>query len=237
MAHKIAILAIKNSIDQDKYVLIMINRKYINHYGYLYNNMHQLLIHGYEDKNFIYADHDNVGKYRVDLRCSFNEFKEGYKKRYYIDYEPDFGSSIFLFKPNKEGIYPLDLERIKREILEYIHSAAITNNNFKSGIQVYDDLIVHYENTINDYNVKGLCTLYDQKKAMYSRINEFINRGYMPIEYASNYYEVLNMSLLLLNCLIKMSIKREYAEKKIIEYLRLIKEKEYTILGEIINYL
>ena len=102
--------------------------------------MHQLLIHGFDLNGFTFADNDRDGKYRTELFCSYSEFGKAFSHPVYLDYEPDFNVGIFLFKPNQEAIYPTNMKKIKREMNEYIMSTGIMDNNFLTGIRVYDGL-------------------------------------------------------------------------------------------------
>lgn len=234
---------VQKCLNEDKYVLFMVNRKYIKHYGIDTDNLHQILIHGYDNNmlEFYYADSVNNGKFMSQLKCSYQELEEAFKKSYFYSLEPDFGTSVFVFKIENSKPYPINIIRIKRMIYAYKESSSETDNGKPSGISVYKALIEYYENSLKngekiDTDIRGLHTLYDHKKAMIFRLMTIKDMYDIDIEWISEYKIIEDISKSIIHMMLKYIMVGDVnLIKRIIDKLNEVYLRELVVLEKIVR--
>lgn len=233
----------RDCINKNMYLLLMVNRKYIDSYGYQNDNLHQILVHGYDDEQEIiyYADNRRDGKYDSMLTCKYSELLNGFKNADYFLEEPDFGTSIFTFYIEKTKEYPVNMKRVVRMINAYYQSVSETDNGRPSGINVYLDLIKYYKKGISldieiATDIRGVHTLWDHKKAMIARLEYLKDIVEVSEEWIETYKKIEKKSGEIVRLLLKYSVvKRERIIYNIIDLLEVIYTLESSVLKEILQ--
>ena len=165
-----------DNINNERFVLLMVDRYYLN-IGYTQSSEHQLLIHGYnlEQEIFYYADNSFNGKFKAHLQCSFSNLRKAFEVASIYKNEPDFSNSIFTFNVNHNASYDINIPKIICQLRQYIDETRLFfNSAYMNGIGVYRYLIECFENnSLDDYDIRGLCVIKDHKSAMVFRIQYF----------------------------------------------------------------
>lgn len=225
------------------YLLLMVNRKYIDSYGFKNNNLHQILVHGYDDEQEIiyFADNRRDGKYDSMLTCKYSELLNGFNNTYYFSEEPDFGTSIFTFYIEQTKEYQINMKRIVRMLEAYYGCSSETDNGRPSGIKVYKDLIRYYkkysysESEINT-DIRGVHTLWDHKKAMVARLEYLKDVVEVSEEWIEAYTKIEKKSATVVRLLLKYNVvKKESIIYNIIDLLEEIYTLESGVLKEILQ--
>ena len=236
---------IEQSISQKKFVLLMADRKYIKKYDYSSVNLHQLLIHGYDDdkKIFHYSDHDKSGRFINDLECSYKELCDGFCGAFRDKNEPDFAVSVFTFKVNENQEYHVNLIRIRRMILNYMNCISYSDDFRSSGIGVYRALIDYYTNALNDSSyinpdIRGLFVLLDHHEAMLFRLKKIDGLVNINPDWIKGYVETVKKSRITVNLLVKYRMTSERnIINRVVSLLEEIYLMEKNILSEMIQFL
>lgn len=231
---------VESNINDNWYVLIMVDRFYIESYIYKYKkSYHQIMIYGYDsDRELIYfCDNDTDGKYTTNLCCTYSELRKAFMEFDFFDQEPDFENSVFLLQGRNNDEYKLNIPKIKRDLIKYLHSEKNTNwtrFNLIYGIDIYKELIENltkYE--IQD--IKGLYVIYDHKKVMMLRLETLLKDKYVTYEMVKEYKKIVDMSRKILLCYLKFFVSSEKGIlNKCVEYLQQMRELEIIILEQIV---
>ncbi len=230
-------------LNKNMYILFMVNRKYIKKYEFKRDDLHQILVHGYDDENSLifFSDNNKNGKFESIITCTYEELSESFEKAYYYADEPDFGTSVFTFLIEQTKPYPVNMIRVMRMIKDYLNGTSQTDNGRPSGINVYLDLAHYYENMLQQHerintDVRGLCTLHDHKKAMVMRLELLRDILQIPESIIEDYKELERKSEQIINIMLRYKVLKEDARiYQIIDLLRQIYSKEYAILSDIVT--
>lgn len=226
------------NINNERFVLLMVDRYYLD-IGYTRTNEHQLLIHGYnlEEEFFYYADNSFHGKFKTHLQCSFSNLREAFGAASIYKNEPDFSNSIFTFNINYNASYNINIPKIICQLRQYIDETRVFfNNSYLNGIGVYRHLIECFENnSLDNYDIRGLCVIRDHKSAMVYRIQYFE-------KYLKHHFESLDLFLvlkrkcdLMVLLYVKYGIKKDTSIMvKIIKMLSDIEQEEKRAIEKLI---
>lgn len=231
----------KEFIEQGNFILLMVDRFFISEYGFKNSNNHEILIHGYDDKSekFMFCDNNKNGKFEMNLSCTYSELQSAYMEFKYFKDEPDFNTSIFLFRPREDDSYSVDIQKIKKSLSQYLTPDIDPTLNEIHGIKIYEALIGYFSDALLtdklNLDPRGLCVLYDHKKAMLYRLIEL--KKYIKIcdNYIKAYENIVQKSNVLLNLFLKYSVKGEKCIlEKCISYLKEIYTEEYSLLKKLL---
>jgi len=234
---------VKKSIDNEFFVLLMVDRYFIASYGFNSINYHEILIYGYdnESQKLFFCDNNKNGKFMLDLTCSYNELENAYMKFDYLDNEPDFSTSIFLFRPKEDNNYKIKISYIKKSLIDYLtFKNEDPLENDKHGIEIYL-LLINFLNNIKETNIlfkdiRGISVLLDHKKVMLLRLNELKNYFDFKEDYVEQYKSILEKSKIVLNLYIKYSISdSQDTLNKSIKYLSEIYYQEKYLLEKLLH--
>ena len=77
----------------------------------------------------------------------------------------------------------------------------------------------------DNIDLRGVCTLYDQKKAMLYRLKEFEKQKYIPSYLVEDYQKIVQLSQQSINLVIKRNITRnDFNIVKLIELMQKIRD-------------
>ena len=237
---------VKECINQKKYVLLMVNRLFIKTYGFNEDNLHQILIHGYNEElgQFYYADNGRNGKFENKFICTFEELENSFINSYPFENEPDFSTSVFTFFIRKLQEYPVNILRIKRMMSSYLNCTSLAEDYYKfSGIKVYQALIDYYEtclrqNTDINVDVRGLCTLRDHHNAMRFRLEHLRKQIDVKSEWIKAFEVTTEKSDLAINIMVKYRIdKRKEHINRLVDVLKDVYRIEIRVIPDIIETL
>lgn len=253
---------IKKLINLEQYVVIDVNTYYVSTYKkhFRHEYSHPLFIYGYDDntQNFLVMDNFNVGKFAFEI-VNFNELRRGYQS-----IEKEFlsntklvihGKGIISFKISKqawqteqEELFKINTIKIKNDIKEYLlidhYAESYRSSDYYSyGIECYDELLkfVSYAlETHENIDHRAFSAFRDHKILMLERIKFLKENKYLQdtknIEELSQYL-VDNMKQLVF-LIIKYNLtKKEHILNKISDKLKDCKNKEYTMLMDLISLL
>lgn len=241
--NKNVIKFIIDQINLNYCILLKIDRFFLNNKQ---KGNHQIMVYGYDDesKTIFYCDNGLTGKYRTNLKCSFAELNLAYSNFNDL-YDTDFNASVFLLKPKENKKYSININYIKTSIEEYLYIRTDYINKDKKwdyGIKIYEQFIEYFYSIINNelekkHDIRGLCVLYDHKKAMKYRLNYFTkNKLVANKKIAAEYDEIENQILQARNLLLKFYFNYDLRLiKKIIEKLKIIREKEFELLTAFVS--
>lgn len=233
---------VKKSIDYGNFVLLMVDRMFISEYGFKHSNYHEILIHGYDDgiKKFIFCDNDKNGKFKTNLICTYSELENSYMAFKYFKDEPDFNTSVFLFRPREDNSYSINIQKIKKNITQYLKPEMYDTSDEVRGNKIHEELIEYFHKSILtgkiELDVRGISALYDHKKAMLFRLNELKDFVQISNDYIEQYSEIVEKCRIILNLFLKYTIvKDNHILIKCINYLKEIHSDEINVLGEFIT--
>ncbi len=236
---------IKRNINLGKYILLMVDRQYLEIYHYATGpKNHEILIYGYDDsKQLLYfCDNYSDGKYRTDLSCSYISLVNAYKNCIVHSNNLNFYKTLYLLTINEDTEYSLNLLQIKEQLDEYLNPKYLTNVacDYYSGIdvskQVKEYLVAIQKGMLPlSKDVRTFHVLYDHKKAMQFRIHALIKNTMFQNKY-NEWSEVVEKAKIV-ECLFLKYIITHNIEiiKKMQEYLDLIIKLEYNILTKFMH--
>ncbi|MBU3198544.1 hypothetical protein LL037_18950 [Clostridium estertheticum] len=255
-----------DSIDLGYYAYFNIDRFYISEYdsSHKEHRVHDIFVFGYNLKNktFNIADNFRDNKYYY-ANASFDEIMESYLNvddnwlfgveliKFRKKGEYKFDISIvkdflvdFLESKNTKERYRLPSEQVA--ISEGMKNAYINNSNlhaggWKFGRDIYNVLreyIGLIDNKNNDVDLRSFHVLKEHKVVMLGRLKYLYDNQYISnIERIySNYEDVKEWTIILLNLMIKYSIcGNENILERATKLLYDIEMVEYNVLSEVLN--
>ncbi len=260
-----------NKINSGYYITIFLDEFYISSKE-VYNAkhyVHQSLIYGYnsEEKTFFSI---GLNKFNVltKLKLKFEEFNEAFiNARFYYKYSALWSEhiAIQLFKLKEFYQYPeFHLEIFNKKLKDYIYSRGSIKNvhnynkgeKFIYGFKIYNKLklyLKYLKKNINKIDYRAFHILYEQKNAIYGRLQYIANKYQLDYEFLSLIQEFSNIvksfNALRLNIL-KQCVKKwnTYFEmyklsmndnflNRTITFIEQNTIKEKIILKKIYNYL
>lgn len=235
---------IRNNIDNNKYIEIYLNEKYINNtlFYQKYDFVHENLCYGYdEDNKLIFLVNMRDGKPNL-IEVYIDDFLKGF----FYNNNNNFVNT-FLYNTD-EAYYRFNKKYMILNLRQYLRGANISENfgfcsnveNKTYGIDIYD-LLATEEGILKLLDDKRISFLiYEHKKIMCDRIQflyerkEFGNDDYL--KFYSVFQDNLNNSELLLMLVLKNSIKSiNDINSKINNLIKKIKNNEIQYINELIT--
>lgn len=231
-------------ISNDRYIMLWLDEYYIENRKAFANTHfnHQNLIYGYDDDHIyllgIYMGKSSISKVKKnEFIKSYNVCENANNIIYLFDYQPD--SYKFEF----------NLNQLKSSIYDYlngnIQNVGFYNipefQNYSFGINIYDKFT--NERGINIFidDVRIAYLIYEHKICMRERIKFLIKRNIIKFEECTEIIadidEMCHKSNILINIIIKNSIKKSHIKEKVINYLNDIKNIEIKCYSLLYNKL
>lgn len=245
---------IKLHIDDNYYFYGFVDEYYIkdrNAYN-KYHFTHDILVYGYDDKNFYTKCYNKIGNY-ASLELSFIDFYEAFihndfsKDKYY------WTDDVYFIKKNVQTKYSLNINLISKSLNEYIYSENSAEkftrycdpiNNMLFGMSIYDGLKEYFELLVaekekGDIRIPNL--LLEHKNCMKLRIDYiadyFCDKNKYDF-YSKQYVEIAKKILLCQNLMIKYSYKKDNnIIRRISNLFNEIREQEYETLCSFVEIL
>lgn len=191
-----------NVLSKNYYVTTTINEKYINAYGQQKNDLHNILIYGYdiEKKIFNIADFFSSRRYQFK-QCTFEEFNQAIKK--VKDFKEDLTTTTWediktttYFKIDESYHPDFHLDLFIAQIKDYLGNTNICKNVFvetnnwnieearyrKFGNLHFDNLKKYIGRCCEKNivpNVMPIHIIYEHKLSISQRINFLLDNGYI----------------------------------------------------------
>jgi len=251
-----------NYIDEGYYIYINVDELYISQRGaYGRNhNTHANLVFGYDlsKKTFNILGFAFDHKFR-ESEVSFSDFEKAVRN-YGISLQnknmEDFNVMNFAMplKYNSYAKYDFDMEVVKKQIYDYLHSRNTTEFSpiFKNhlqfesanafGLDIYQHFKRYLELMLDDAREQdfvSLHVLWEHKKCMCSRIKYMMDNKYIPESFDTiykNYCEIEHKTLSLRNHMLKYIATND--KKVIVWIIKSIDEiaiKESSLLSDILD--
>lgn len=244
---------VKSLIDNNYYVHMMINYKYLSRSRYSRRNIdrnHDILIYGYDDDTkFLYCSDFmfETNKYTFS-QCTFDELEKAYYSQVDKEKTSYLNHSIYSYKVKSDCDYEYHIKNIMYWIKQYLNSESpeywngynfCNRENIMWGIS-YHDALLHSLLTVGDRNidVRFFYLLKDHKKMMCERLL-FIERFNSNVrEYISEYEEIYSKMTLIVNMVIKYNmVHKDDMVNNIVDKLKEAKNMEYVVLTKILKCL
>ena len=247
---------IVSHIDKGYYISIGINTGYIKAYDH--GRLHPIFIYGYNEKKeeLFIADFFKNGKYNFE-KCSYFEMKEAIEhydsKMITWGGHPHEKSRISLIKIDEHFRYAFHIQKFVDMLQEYLCKSSKLENIFrfsnglyeetafrKFGISHYDNMIEYMNQLIDEQeiikNVRLFHVFYDHKVVLRQRIQYLIENKFCSDEYLDAYYDIEHKALVLRNLVLKERITGKNRNmRKIVNELRVLKEKEYQTIEKTVE--
>lgn len=232
---------IKTEINDDAYIHLWVDHTYLLNSSS--EKPHNLFIYGYNDKEKILyiADHlINSGNKFVHTTCNYDEFREAFCK---MNFE---APNIETFKISK-NVFEIYLPIIKDQLILYLNGQSYFNLDSRMssyGLKIYDVQIeILKRKSIDEkIDIKDLYFLYEHKQLMRLRINYLHEYNYIKttkddidklIEMCT---EIEYLAKIVMNLSIKENLSHRLTNiNKMIEYIKIIQEKEFVLITKFIN--
>lgn len=248
---------IKSKISNGYYVSVDINTNFINAYNL--QTLHAIFIYGYSsNEEFYIADFFKDGVYSFQT-CTFKEMEDAIKL-YDIQLKtwgghPNDKSIISLIKINEAFNHDFNIHTFIDNIKEYANikneqqqifrktNRLISETPYrKFGNLHYNNLIEYIQSSIimgkAIYNYRVFHILYEHKLAIRQRILYLISQGIQCQFLLPDMDYIIQETLLIRNFIIKESLLRRTNRLYILESkLKFLKEKEYSLLSDLVDYL
>ena len=238
-----------DSIDNGNYVLMMIDRFYIEQYRTEYNThhfFHEVMINGYDlcENVFYISDNNSNGKYER-FSCDMKSFELAFINILRKS-DNEFDNHLFLIKAKECHAYGFDLEQVKTAMIQYVSSEVLIgrDKNGIFGLKSFDvaiDYLDLVEKKEDRFDVRPMHLLWDHKKCMTHRIQYMVEQGYIKEDtenIVKSFQEIEKNLLVSRNLLLKFGVTNQ---NKIIENLQTLLEstklKEESVLREVISQL
>ena len=244
---------ILDAIDNDYYIHMMINYRYISSSRYSKENenkRHDVLIYGYDNELQVIKCADftfKTSKYTFS-ECSYDEFRNAYYNDF-LRNEPSYlNHMIYAYKLIDNCDYQFDIHNIIYALKQYIsgNSPEYWNgynyDNKKDivwGIDYYQGLINNLENSNRDWiDSRFIYLLLDHNSIMQKRL-EFMHSYLQNISSFINEYKEIHQDLtIVMNFAIKYNLHNKSQDKeKIIHKLKEIEIKERKLTNALIKVL
>lgn len=208
-------------------------------------------------KIFYVADFFANGKYSfgestyVELENAIKGY-EGYKREWggLINSE----SILSLIKVSDTFSYKFSIKKFLNNILEYLNEKHKMEMVFKETNRLFDETEyrkfgnLHYDNVIKliqrsvelgktIYNIRLFHVLYNHKLGLKQRIEYLEEKGYVILGKMDGINQIVKEALIIRNIIIKKSIQKSTDGLLVlISRLKQMKEKEYRLLMQVIEY-
>ena len=196
---------LKDMINDEYYVIMLVDTYYINAYRDTYGKQHyyhDILVYGYDDEKevFLVADCFVNGKYEF-ATCTYDELESGFIH----SYRDDWINGIRLFKLKEEPYIGIgyNTEYMAKACERYLNGATSNvstyiegrrrfdlRDRFVDGLQVYDELVKYVENESDEwstYDIRLFYVLYDHAKLFRYLTKQLMQRN--QIVNAPNLYK------------------------------------------------
>lgn len=240
-----------NLIDNNYYVHMMINYKYLSKSRYSKSNIdmeHDVLVYGYDnDAGILYcADFMFETSKYVFSDCTYDEFRTAYTG---VKGMPSYlNHYIFSYRIKKECDYEYHIKNIVFWLKQYTNSEApeywvgynyCNEKNVVWGISYYDILVQRLLSIEqDDLDIVFFYLLKDHKKIMIERLRFIESNSLSMKEYIEAYEEMYCEHTIIVNMVIKYNLsKNKEVIKKIIYKLIEIKKMEGRVLKKLINFI
>lgn len=247
---------IRDCIDRDNYVHLMVNRFFIPHYRQYQkeNRKHDILVYGYDAAaEMVYvADFFKANKYSFE-KVSFSDFNQAYSTCSLTCNSDYSKNTTFIYKFIAEADHNCDIGKIKNDLELYLtknvdqHLGIYEKETTAVGIEVYDVLknYVRQKMAKNErvYDIRAFYMLYDHKKLMGLRLKYLEEQGYLAKggddDLISEFSELEMQTLLIVNLLIKVNILVKHSLvtnifEKIIANLDHMADREYELFSKLL---
>lgn len=248
---------IKSKISDGYYINVDINSKFLTAYDSHF--LHAVFIYGYNSQEEFYiADFFKDGVYSFQT-CTFKEMENAIK-HYDIKLKtwgghPNNKSIISLIKINESFKHHFNIYTFIDNIKEYVNikneqqqifsktNRLISETPYRKFGNLHYDNVIEYiqksismQRVINNYRVFHI--FYEHKLALRQRIMYLISQGIQCQFLLPDIEYIVKEALLIRNFILKESLmKRTNRLYMLVPKLKNLKEREYTILLQLIEYL
>ena len=237
-------------IDNGYYANALINYKYLSKSPYSNNRLHDVLIYGYDvETEMLYCADFMFGKnmYKFST-CSFGEFRDSYYDKYLSEQDSYFGHNFCSYKLNQNSDYEFHIQNTiywlekyaSSECPEYWNGFNFCNKkNIVWGIDIFDSLGLYIsEIDNNEIDIRFYCLMRDHKRMMCKRLEYMRKIVHFDPIYINMYYDLYKECDILIKMILKYNISKEITIlNRITQKIKYIKEKEFSILNELITLL
>jgi hypothetical protein len=185
---------IENFINNDFYVYICINMKYIEAYHYPDNLSHNAFIYGFDSQKelFYIADFFGFPRKFATKTCSYQEME-----RAFACYDATFSEMdnanehdpMIVYKLIKDTVWDFKPELLKRDLTDYLEGRNLfrstsikTQDEYYFGINIYKQLLKLFRQNGMIDSVRPLHLLYDRARLMEKRIDFMLSNHYIPFD-------------------------------------------------------
>ncbi len=185
----------KTNIDLGCYLYLKVDEYFIpNHYAYnRYHYIHDIMVFGYDDKNFIVLGYDDKGRYR-EMKVLYDTLVEAFYNNFIDKTENAWADDIYFIKYKKYN-FKFNINIVKYCLFDYINSINRLerykrfSNPIKDvvyGLEVFDKVCEYLNYLKLDKNIfyggknidnRIFRIIMEHKELMLERI-EFINKLY-----------------------------------------------------------
>lgn len=243
-------------IDNDYYVYLFLDNKYIFPDRFKQNFAHTTLISGFDKiKNVFYlSDNYNMGKFttiEVNMETVEKAFYSAWTAP--VGNEDDNDTSrdmtylkgFYYFKYNEDVVFKFDSLNFTKQLRSYLDCTSIFMFGYKStisyGCSIYELTIKHLANKNNIIlGIKDFHLLYEHKLLMIKRLEYIINQNIILCDenYVNRANEICNELLIIRNLFIKQMISNSNEKERLIidicNRLNNVNQKEKKLLGEVL---
>lgn len=232
------------AIEQNYYVYLIMNSKYISAYNRINNRPHDLLIFGYNSINrtFNIADNFVSGKFALS-KCSFNELENSLQNLTDIDENfNNFNGCLELLRLNPAATLPIDVPYILNALNDYLNSTVshpqssfVRSNTY--GFKIYEKLIEYLQSLkIENSNcdIRPFHVLWEHKKSILLKVMHFNKSLILDLseDELKEFDYIVNKALIIRNLFMKYSLtKNNELIDKMIDLLSDIKLREFKALS------
>lgn len=243
---------IKESILNDLYIYLIINRKYISAYKPSVEDKHDLFIHGVDTANekFYIADNFEYGKYSKAV-CTYDELRTALMNMNdTFEQKLGFNGCIEFMSYNKMEENKFCFSRVIDSFEDYYKGKPTCKWNVMEfrdeyeehdwyfGIDCYHYLLESMEiNSINNIGIQDYHLLWEHKKHILRVINYCKDNGYIKNTFSTQQMEcIIKKCLEIRNLIIKSKISSRSDEKeKILMKIREIQEWERSFFEKLLE--
>ena len=182
---------IRQYIEEGYYILLNVDRGYLSFYGMGHCSNHEVMVYGYDDgkREFLLCDNAIDGKYRTDIRCTYEEMRAGYGSYVPDNVKLDLHDSILLIAPTEDRFgYGFPMRIFVAQIREYLNIAPAFGGRERGedwiyGFENYRYLIAYVEGIIQTKgkgfkkDIRCFCALLDHKKSLCHTFAYFEKKG------------------------------------------------------------
>lgn len=243
-------------IDLNYYLLMMINKSYLDIYKDKMNKdyLHDVFIYGYDlELEQIYLAGSFLHDKYSFITCTFEEFRTAYARSFKVGlYDWLFGVILYQFRDSESHKVNPDLRGNIKTLLEhYLNSTNMTQNDFNStvyydrenlvyGHNVYRNIINHLRSNQDKLDVRSFNLFLDHKRIMVARFEYLIANKYLdaPLVDIGALNEILKLTEVHRNLALRFNITKDIdLKERLIEHLSKLIEKESQVYNKLISVL